>query len=355
MLHRDFGRVLLAFCFLLLSPPQILGVPPQDVEVRIPSGEIDLSGTLTVPDQTGPHPAVILVAGSGPQNRDAEALGFRPFKVMAEHFARFGIASLRYDKRGVSPSTGRFETSTMADFAEDVLTAFKFLRQHDDIDSTRIGLLGHSEGGIVAALAASRSSEVAFLVVMSSYGVDVETLSRLQTEAMGRASGDSEDQIQRSVEVVERIHKAARSGQFDEATEAELREQIRLRLEKLPEGQRPNLDQIVEAQIQQLLSPAFQYQLNLNPAEVFRRIRCATLILFGELDHAVPAEVNLRAIEGALQGGGNRQVAFKTIPNANHYYLKAQTGSIEEIAELKKEFVPGLLDLLTGWILTGHL
>jgi len=320
-------------------------------EISFRSGDITLAGTLTLPMSRGPHPAIVLIAGSGAQTRDADALGFKPFGIMADHLARRGVAVLRYDKRGSGSSTGDFTQATLADFAGDALAAARLLQEREGVDPSRVGLCGHSEGGAVAYLATSRSTDIAFLVLMSAFAVPVETLDRIQAEAMGRASGTSEAEIQKLLSLQRSIHEAARAGEFGEQLKSDLDEQTAKTLQKLPEKERPPVETVVEMQLRQLQSPGYRYLLEFDPAQALSKVRCPVLALFGALDTAVPEIPNREEIVEALQAGGNPDYSVISIPRANHFFMEARTGAPEEIPQLEKRFVLGFLDTVTEWIL----
>lgn len=209
-------------------------VPYKQEEVVFQDGDIKLAGTLTVPQGAGPYPAVVMITGSGAQNRDEELLGFKPFKTIADHFTRNGIAVLRYDDRGVGGSTGNTLESTTADFATDALAAIHFLQALPEINPEQIGLCGHSEGGVVAPLAASQSKDVAFIILIAGTGVTGERILTAQLELVMRADSASEDDIQTAVAFNKRLYAAIRSGDDWGKMEHEIRERITSEIEKMP-------------------------------------------------------------------------------------------------------------------------
>jgi pimeloyl-ACP methyl ester carboxylesterase len=338
------------------APPE--PVPYLEEEVKIQNGPITLAGTLTMPRSGGPFPAVVMITGSGAQNRDEELVGFKPFRVIADHLTGQGIAVLRCDDRGVGGSSGKVADSTSADFAGDVIADVQFLKGHAGIDTAHIGVLGHSEGGLVGPLAASQSKDIAFVIMMSGPALSGEKILLAQGELIGRASGMPEADIKKNAEIQHQIFAAARSGTGWDAVADAIRAQTRVAIDRLPAEQRkaiPNLDAIVEAQVTQELTraraPWFKYFLDYDPASALEKVRVPLLAVFGELDLQVPTEANRVALEAALKKGGNRDYTIKVFPKANHLYQVATTGNVAEYATLKKEFVPGLLDLYSSWIL----
>jgi len=338
-------------------PPAEEPVPYKQEEVRFTNGNVILAGTLTLPPSGGPHPAVVMITGSGPQNRDEEILGFKLFRLIADHLTRNGIAVLRYDDRGVGGSTGITMQSTTQDFAGDVLAAVQLLKSRPDIDSKHIGLCGHSEGGVVAPIAASRSNDVAFIILMSGMGVTGEKILLSQGEAIARVEGASVEDLQERAEWQKRIFKVVRDGKGWEELRMDMRRDVLAQVEKLPPEQKKTIpdpkvyaDAATEAQLQMPRSPWFKYFLDFDPSPYLEKVRCPVLALFGELDLQVPAEENKQAIAAALEKGGNKDYTMHVFPKANHLYIGAGTGSPKEYPMLKKEFVPGFLDFVTRWI-----
>jgi len=331
--------------------------PYAQEEVKIASGSNSLAGTLTLPPGKGPHPAVVLITGSGPQNRDEEVFGVKPFLLLADNLTRAGIAVLRCDDRGVGGSTGNISQATSADFAEDALAQVRFLRARPDIDGKRIGLLGHSEGAIVAPMAATRSKEVAFIVLMSGPALTGEKIMIAQNDLVGRASGLPEERIRQNGELQRKTFAAVRSGEGWDEVKAGIQAVARQSFEQIPEAQRkgiPDLDaaagKVAEQQVAAVRTPWFRYFLDYDPAPALEKVTCPVLAVFGERDTQVPAALNRGPMEQALKRGGNGDFTIRVIPRANHLYQDSVTGGPAEYGTLKKEFIPGFLDLITSWI-----
>jgi pimeloyl-ACP methyl ester carboxylesterase len=332
--------------------------PYGEEEVTFSNGEVTLAGTLTIPRSEAPFPAVIMITGSGPQNRDEELFGFKPFRMIADHFTRHGIAVLRYDDRGVGGSTGNVAESTSEDFAADVLEAVVYLQTRDEIDVGRIGLVGHSEGGIVAPMAATRSDGVAFIVLMAGTAVTGEEILFAQGEAILKANGATDVQLQTQRETQRRMFEVVRTGEGMEELEADVRAQVREGIDSLSPDERAaitDVDAVVDAQVNGQLdairSRWFQFFLDYDPNTDLEQVDVPVLALFGELDLQVPPEVNRGPMEQALERSGNPDVTFHTFPKANHLFLTAETGSPNEYPAMEKVFVPGFMEMMTGWIL----
>jgi uncharacterized protein len=339
------------------TPPPSAPPPYRELEVTFKNGGVTLAGTLTVPPGAGPHPAVVMITGSGPQNRDEELFSFRPFRLIADHLTRQGIAVLRYDDRGTAKSTGDFAASTTADFADDAHAAVTFLGALPDIDPKRIGLCGHSEGGLVAPMVAARAPGVAFVVLLAGPGVTGERILVEQGRLILTAGGAGPEKLAEQVALQEHIFRAVR-GQADwDSLRAMMMAMGRREIALLPEVQRQAigdpekfLARTVDPQIEGSKGPWMKFFLDHDPAPVLEKVRCPVLGLFGEKDLQVPAVLDSAAVGAALAKGGNRDVTLRILPHANHLFLPSETGSPSEYAGMKKEFVPGFLDALSGWI-----
>jgi len=333
-------------------------VPYHQEEVTFHNGDVTLAGTLTLPPDKGSHPAVILITGSGAQNRDEEIFGFKPFRMIADHLTRKGIAVLRYDDRGVGGSTGSMSTSTTADFAKDVEAAIAFLRARNDIDTKHIGLCGHSEGGIVAPMVAAKDRNVAFVILMAGTALPGGDIILYQLEHMAREAGANETEIASSIATQKKVYACIRSGEGWDELKRELRKEARARYDEMsPEKRKgiPDIDQRIDASVNATIesarSPWFKYFVEYDPAPALAKVTCPVLALFGELDTQVPVSLNKAPMERAAIQGGNKDFTVSVLPSANHLFLKAKTGSPSEYMGLPKDFVAGFLDTLSDWIL----
>ncbi len=332
--------------------------PYVEEEVSFRSGAISLAGTLTLPHGEGPHPAAVMITGSGAQNRDEELFGFKPFRIIADYLTRHGIAVLRCDDRGVGGSTGNVLQATSEDLAGDVLAGVGLLEARSDIDPRRIGLIGHSEGGIIAPIVATQSSDIAFIVLLAGTAVTGERILLAQGEAILRANGATEARLQAQRETQQQIFAVVRSGTGMEQLAADLREQIRASVDSLPAGQRAAITDVdafvnsrLAGQLDMIQSPWFRFFLDYDPAVTLEQVTVPVLALFGELDLQVPPAVNRAPLTRALERGGNDAVTIRVFPRANHLFLTAETGSPNEYPTMDKEFVPGFLEEMTDWIL----
>jgi pimeloyl-ACP methyl ester carboxylesterase len=335
-------------------------LPYKEEDVKYQAGTVTLAGTLTIPPSKGPHPAVILITGSGAQNRDEEIVGFKVFRVIADALTRRGIAVLRVDDRGVGGSTGNTAQSTTSDFADDVMAGVRWLKNRPDINTSKIGLMGHSEGGVIAPMVAARiPADIAFIVLMSGTGLKGEAILLSQSELLGRAAGRTPEQITRNQEIQKTMFSAVRTNTGWDTVDTMLRAEIKASLDAMPEAQRQAIgdpDKFIQAQISgqvdRVKTPWFRYFLDLDPAVALEKVKCPTLVLFGERDLQVEAAPNRAAVEKAFAKSGFKKFRIELLLKANHLYQEANTGGVNEYAILKKEFVPGFLDLVGGWIAT---
>jgi pimeloyl-ACP methyl ester carboxylesterase len=348
---------LLGFSVFITTAAATQEAPPREEEIVFTNGEVKLAGTLALPVGRGPFPAVVLLSGSGPQNRDSAIVGFRPFKLIAEHLSRSGIAVLRYDDRGVGGSSGSIPESTTDDFSGDALAAVKFLAARPDIQKSRLGLVGHSEGALTAAIAASKSRDVAFIVWLAGSGVRGDEVLRQQATDLARAAGADAETLGRILAAHKRLLELVHDGGTVEEITSITRTLARAQMQTLPEAQRkaiPNIDAAVEAmlpaQVAAIRSRWFRSFISFDPATALERVTCPVLAIFGDRDMQVPPALNRPPVEAALARAGNRQVTTKVYLEANHLFQPAKTGSPSEYTALPKAFVPGLLDDIAAWI-----
>lgn len=333
-------------------PPFPYGVV--EVEVANPEAGVTLSGTLTLPPGDGPFPAAVLVSGSGPQDRDESLMGHKPFLVLADHLTRQGIAVLRYDDRGVGSSTGTFATATSQDFASDALAAVAFLQARDDMGA--VGIVGHSEGGLVGPLAASRSDAVDFVVMLAGPGLPGEEIVQLQSDLIARADGAPEALVAANLETQRRLFALVRAEPDPDAAAPKLRAILEESVAALPAEVREAMAEettatAFEAQVRQVNSPWFRNFLVYDPRPTLEQVRVPVLALNGELDLQVPAEANLREVSAALARGGNPDVTVRALPGLNHLLQKAETGSPTEYARISETMNPAALEAVSAWIL----
>jgi len=302
---------------------------------------VTLAATLTLPQSKGPFPGVLLITGSGPQDRDESLLGHKPFLVLSDYLARKGIAVLRADDRGTGKSTGNFANATTADFATDTEAGVAYLKTRSEIDPHKIGLIGHSEGGIIAPMVAARNPDVAFIVMMAGSGVPGDQILPAQLQAIEESGGKSHDEAAKDAAHEREVLTLIETQKDEAVLEKELKEKIS---GEVPEPQ-------VGAQIKTLTSPWFRYFLVYDPATALRKVTCRVLAMIGEKDTQVPPEQNLPAIRKALEQAGNKHFEADEIPGLNHLFQTARTGAPAEYAEIEETLSPVALEKMANWIL----
>ena len=334
--------------------------PYDDEEVRFtnPAGGHTLAGTVTLPRGGAPHPAVVLVSGSGAQDRNETVAGHRPFLVLSDHLTRHGIAVLRFDDRGTGESEGDHASADSEGFASDVLAGVAYLKGRDDIDAGKIGVVGHSEGGLIAPMTAVRSSDVAFIVMMAGPGVSGEEILFEQGAVIARAGGATEESIESNRLLQEALFKIVGDEPDPEVALPLLVEVMKAHLAQMTEEDRTtagltgnNEDQLVRTQVEMVNSPWFRFFLTFDPGSVLRRVSVPVLAINGELDLQVPPYQNLPVIERALIEGGNPDVTIVELPGLNHLFQTCTTGSPSEYQSIEETFSPMALETISAWIL----
>jgi len=315
---------------------------------------ITLAGTLTLPSGKGPSPVVLLISGSGPQDRNETIYNHHPFLVLADYLTRQGIAVLRVDDRGVGESTGDFSQATSVDFASDVLAGIEYLKTRKEINPEQIGLIGHSEGGLIAPMVAVKSPDVAFIILMAGTGLTGEEILYLQGALISRAMGVSEEDIAKNRQFNEKIFSVIKEEKDKKNAEERLRQMFMEDWEKMSDEKKEQIgdpEVFLKAQLQNLLSPWLKFFLIYDPKPTLSKVKCPVLAINGEKDLQVPPKENLSAIEEALKVGGNQNYTIKELPNLNHLFQTAQTGLPAEYAKIEETISPVALKIISDWIL----
>jgi hypothetical protein len=294
-----------------------------------------------------------LITGSGPQDRDQTVLGHKPFLVLADHLTRLGIAVLRYDDRGVGKSTGSFPASTTLDFADDVRAAVRHLRVHSEVDSARIGLLGHSSGALEASLVAAESEDIAFLVMIAGPGVPGNEVIRKQATLLLEASGASRKAIKRDDALRQALLKAVAESSAGDNPVDIIEQGLANYLAELPENERAAAkpDAATLKQFEACATPWFRFMLSHDPRPVLRRVSCPVLAIYGELDIQVPPKQNLPEVKTALDARSAGRSKAVELAGLNHLMQTAKTGLPHEYAEIEETMSPEALTTISDWIL----
>lgn len=323
----------------------------EEVVFENKKAEVSLSGTITLPYKNGKFPVVILISGSGPQDRDETFLTHKPFLIIADYLTRKGIAVLRYDDRGFGKSTGDHSTATTADFATDVISAVNYLKSRADIDTQNIGLVGHSEGGIIAPLAANQTKNIAFIVLLASTGVSGSELSIQQAKTLRPFSVPDENAFE---QFVRKLIKIASSHKTITSIKSELTAHYNSYLPPILISLGVTNDQIPEVITQEVeasITPWKRYFYNYNPADEIEKLRIPILSLNGSKDTQVLAEMNQNGIRNALIKGKNENYKVLELADLNHLFQECQTGNINEYDNIEQTISPIALKEISSWIL----
>jgi hypothetical protein len=325
----------------------------EEISIENSEARLTLAGTLTKPKGAGPFAAAILITGSGPQDRDEALLGHKPFLVLSDYLTRQGIAVLRCDDRGVGKSTGKFAGSTTLDFVSDTKAAVRFLAKQPDIRHDRIGLIGHSEGGLIAPIVASESKDVAFIVLMAGPSLMGKEILLMQDSLISLANGATPDEIRQSL--------VTNSAAFEiSRTEKDTAKAVKRIEDLVYTASKSNkrtgvtdeaLRRLAWITATQITSPWMQFFLFHDPMPTLRKVKCPVLAINGEKDLQVPAVANLNGIERAMKEGGNADATVKMLQGLNHLFQVATTGSPTEYSTIEETMSPLALQTIGDWIL----
>jgi uncharacterized protein len=325
----------------------------EEITYENKKAKVKFAGTLTLPKGDGPFPAVVMITGSGPQNRDEELLGHKPFLVIADYLTRRGIAVVRVDDRGVGGSTGDNDSSTTADFAEDALAGVEFLKGRKEIDDKHIGLIGHSEGGLVGPLAASTSKDVAFVVMLAGPGLPGDEILIEQNKLILKAAGASQDAIDRQLKWLSMALPIIKQEEDAKVADKRIRAEMAKWKEAAGEKDKAMADFVNtrEKAVGTLNTKWFRFFLSYDPRPALRKVQCPVLALNGEKDLQVPSKANLDAVAMALKEGGNKDYTVKEFPGLNHLFQTCKTGGIQEYGSIEETMAPVVLETMGDWIL----
>ncbi len=335
------------------EPKEPLPYRNEEVTFRNAVGNFDLAGTLTLPEGNGPFTAIVLISGSGAQDRNETIMNHKPFLVLADYLTRKGIAVLRYDDRGVGKSKGNMTNATTLTLADDAEAAVEYLLTRPEIDSKHIGLAGHSEGGMIAPIVASRNNNIAFIVSLAGTGVSGDNLIIKQNKDILRAEGLPEKEIEHKAQYLDKIFQIVRAESDQKKVVKDALDWYNRELDSkniTAEERKTRMSEFTQALIS-VNSPWFKYFVSTDPAQFWSKVKCPVLALNGEKDLQVNYEQNLPAIKAALKKGGNRKVRTVSLPSLNHLFQHCTTGSPKEYATIEETFSPGAMEIITEWVI----
>lgn len=336
------------------DPKQPYPYDEEEVSYRNEKDNIKIAGTLTVPRGGGPYPAVLLITGSGSQDRNETIAGHRPFLVLADYLTRNGIAVLRVDDRGVGGTDLGSLSATSENFAGDVLAGISFLKQRKEIDPKMIGLIGHSEGGMIAPIAAARSKDVSFIVLLAGLGQRGEDVIYTQTELIQKAQGTHVDTIRHTIALAKKVNSIVKTETDAKLIEQRINEEIAAYDRTLGDLQKKLFEPAalaIKASMPMYKTPWYHYFITFDPQPVLKNVKVPVLALNGELDLQVAAKENLDLIGAGLKAGGNDDVTTKSFPKLNHLFQTSQTGQLSEYGQIEETMSPEVLKTVSDWIL----
>ncbi|MFC3095389.1 alpha/beta hydrolase family protein [Alteromonas sediminis] len=335
--------------------------PPYDYVVEEVTFEnhtdnVTLAGTLTLPSSTGEYPAVVLITGSGPQDRDQTFMGHKTFLVIANYLTQRGIAVLRYDDRGFGQSTGRFDIATSADFAKDASAAVDYLSSHKNIAKDSIGLMGHSEGGLIAPITASKNANVDFIVLLAGPGQTGNDISVWQTKSFLQANGLSVEAAAAGSEITRALNQTVMTNTNKNELASELASAHDRTWQSFPDSIKSEIKAIgggklSPARIQQLSSNWMKYFLLHNPQVYLKELTIPVLAIHGAKDTQMDMEMNLSKIRAALQEQPHPLTKVEEISGVNHLFQRANSGLMSEYSQIEETMSPEVLDLVGNWVL----
>ncbi len=314
---------------------------------------ITLSGTLTYPKNGSEFPAVVMITGSGGQDRDENIFNHKPFMVIADRLVKNGIATLRFDDRGIGKSKGKFSGATSEDFAKDVLAAVEYLKTRKEIDKNKIGLIGHSEGGLIAPMIAVDNNDIDFIVLLAGPGIPGDELILKQAKLIMETEGEKPESIDKAMSIGRKLYTLAKTETDTAIIRQTVKEYIHEFYLTLTEDERKELpaeNDFIKGQLGPLFDPWFRNFLRYDPRPALEKVKCPVLALNGEKDIQVPPKENLSAIEEALKKGGNTNYKIVELPGLNHLFQTCTKCTISEYATIEETFSPNALEIITDWI-----
>lgn len=326
----------------------------EEVSYKNAKDNVKLAGTLTLPRGEGKYPAVILITGSGSQDRNETVAGHRPFLVLADYLTRRGIAVLRVDDRGVGGTERGSPNFTSENFSEDVLAGIEYLKSRKEINPKQIGLIGHSEGGMIAPMVAARSKDTAFIVLLAGLGQTGEDVIYTQTKLGQKVGGVSQFVIDETQKLLKTLMAIVKSETDATRVEQRIDKALSEHSAQFTEEQKKEfapVEESIKARKAMYASAWFRYFVLYNPRPTLQKVEIPVLALNGENDVQVAWKENLDLIADGLKAGGNKDVTVKSFPKLNHLFQTSQTGALSEYDKIEETISPVVLETIADWIL----
>ena len=331
------------------TPKAPFNYPTEEVSFENPIDKNMLAGTICLPKDKKEFPILVMITGSGSQNRNEELFGHQPFAVIADDFAKKGIATLRMDDRGVGGSNKTTENPTTANFATDIDAAVEFLSQKG---YKNIGLIGHSEGGMIAPMVAASNKKVRFIISMAGPGIKIEELMLMQIEKAGLLAGENPEKVKLDVELSRKAFNLVKEYKGKELSK-EMESLYRTELNRYPSNllDKNTVEDMVKAEAKSFTSPWFLYFLPFNPQDYLAKVKVPVLAINGSKDFQVDAKTNLEGFRATLKKAGNKNFEIIEFEGLNHLFQECNTGAFAEYSDIEQTISPTVLDAMSNWIL----
>ena len=334
------------------EPKKPYGYRVEEVSFFNREANINLYGTLTLPKNKNKFPIVILLSGSGPQNRNEEAFGHKPFLVIADYLTKKGIGVLRYDDRGTAKSEGNFKSANLSDFKSDAIAAINYLKTRKNLNFTKLGIIGHSEGGTIAPMIANSTKDVDFLVLLAGTILQGDEILLIQQQIAGKEAGASEEVLKKS--------KAISKGAYElihSVKPINLKKELTTYIQKVlldnPDGKSPNNEksEFIKKQVARLMNPWMLSFVKYNPIDEYLKLTIPVFALFGSNDVQVTAKENIKAIKTIKERFSDSKIIFKQYKDLNHLFQESVTGSPKEYSKITQTISPFVLSDISQFIL----
>ena len=316
------------------------------------NANFDMAGTLTLPEGEGVFPLILLLSGSGPQDRNEEILGHKPFLIIADYLTKKGFAVFRYDDRGTAKSGGEFEGATTPDFASDAASALAYLKTRKDIDTTKIALAGHSEGAMLAAMIAANAPRINSIIMLAGPGIPGDQLLVMQQELIATVNKVNPDEIKENSIINRSLFDLIKKAHDLESATIQVEKKLKKISKKLSKSALEaygGKTEFVAQNLRAYINPWMYYFLRYDPAVDLKKIKCNVLALNGNKDLQVPSKVNLAAIELNINNPGKIKQVIE-MPNLNHLFQNCLTGNITEYGEIQETISPEVLEKMNGFL-----
>lgn len=331
------------------TPKAPFDYPTEEVRFENPTDKNTLAGTISIPKNKKDFPIIIMITGSGSQDRNEEIFGHKPFAVIADDFAKKGIATLRIDDRGVGESSKGNDNPTTANYATDINAAVEFLAKKG---YNNIGLLGHSEGGMIAPMVATSNKKVKFIISMAGPGIAIDQLMAMQIEKGGQLAGENPEKLKLDVEISKKTFQFIKNYKGNDL-KSELEKMYLIDFQKYPDSIMPKENIAIEAknESEKFTNKWLLYFISFDPADYISKLKIPVLAINGNLDFQVDSKSNLNGFEKNLTKARNKNFKIVEMSGMNHLFQECTTGFVTEYGEIEQTISPKVLLEMSDWVL----